>query len=386
MEHILITDTIKCGETLNISKQAKYIIRYQTSNIYDVTLPPTSETENHTVKIVQYEEGGLRFRRCRVEVRTLPGYRLQVNVHYIPQYPDCNRGYFHIGNDKFRLDMVSLTSYKFCDVVRGLEIISRENYMWMVYNALSQQETTGEIHIEARPAVRCSSDSFECSPVQCVEQTRVCDGRTDCQNGRDEFCGNIRNVTEKQIPETNGPCFLCWNDRVICPSLPMYNDERGYDLWFMCDGVDHCKDGSDEQLDMCYRMKRKGTSSMLFQCIPRLDGGYHGNTSVRIWRDRVCDGVVNCRNREDEEKCSEENLSGKMDIDPVSVTFVVCFLMSVISGAAIFIYRTGKKQSVTIRLDSLREGPALDRSETVRLETVTEEPEVNTPREKNSLV
>ncbi|OWF37393.1 uncharacterized protein LOC110440229 [Mizuhopecten yessoensis] len=367
-------NAVLCGETMNIMKQDKYIIRYLSDGAHDI-IPTPKETENRTVRMLQQKRGSLQLRKCRINIKTSPGYRLQINIQYIPQYSGCNQGYFHIGNDKYRSDRVSMTSYKFCDVVRGLEIISRENYMWMVYD-VNQQKTMGEILIEAYPDARCNSSSFECSPVQCIQPGRVCDGRTDCRNGRDEFCGNIRNDVEKRIPETKGPCFLCLDDTVICPSLPLYNDDRGHELWFMCDRIDHCKDGSDERLDMCYQMKRKGNAAMMFECVPHLDGGYHGNTTVRMWEDRVCDGIQDCRNREDENECSEENPKGKTSIHPVAVTVVACFLLSVLSGATVFIYKTGKKRSFTMRLDVMREGPALDPSETFRLDTVTEEPEM----------
>ena len=31
--------------------------------------------------------------------------------------------------------------------------------------------------------------SFRCSPLECIPRERLCDGRADCSNGRDEYCG-----------------------------------------------------------------------------------------------------------------------------------------------------------------------------------------------------
>lgn len=368
-------DVIVCGGTLHVSKHETYIIKYFSNDTNDVIHGPT-ETGNHTARFLKLKESHLHYRKCYIHVQTLPDFRLQINVTYSPHSYSCRQGYFHVGNDKYRLDKMSMTSYKFCDAVRGLEIISRENYLWMVYDVKNQQISSGEIQIEAYPKARCPSSWFECSPVQCVESGKVCDGRTDCRNGRDEFCGNVGNGLQNRIPETSDSCFLCWNDTVICPSLPIYDDDRGHDLWFMCDGIEHCKDGADERLDMCYRMKNKGTSAMLFQCIPHLDGGYHGNRTVRMWKDRVCDGEQNCRDQQDELQCSDENVNGKRMLHPVSMVIVCCSLFCVVLGAAVFIYRTGKEQSFPVQLGDVldvRTGPALDRLETFRLDTVTEE-------------
>ena len=39
--------------------------------------------------------------------------------------------------------------------------------------------------------VTCLVGELQCSPVQCVKSTSVCNGVRDCENGRDEYCGNI---------------------------------------------------------------------------------------------------------------------------------------------------------------------------------------------------
>lgn len=39
--------------------------------------------------------------------------------------------------------------------------------------------------------VLCNATAFQCSPVQCVPKTAICNGIQDCDNGRDEYCGKL---------------------------------------------------------------------------------------------------------------------------------------------------------------------------------------------------
>ena len=43
------------------------------------------------------------------------------------------------------------------------------------------------------------------------------------------------------------PCFRCGDGSCIRPTLPRYDDDWGKPLWFLCDNVEHCKDGTDER-------------------------------------------------------------------------------------------------------------------------------------------
>lgn len=72
--------------------------------------------------------------KCTIRLRTENGYLLRLNIKYVPDISGCAKSYLHIGNDAFRTDVDSLTSYKFCDVIWDLEIVSRGHFLWIVYN------------------------------------------------------------------------------------------------------------------------------------------------------------------------------------------------------------------------------------------------------------
>ena len=72
--------------------------------------------------------------KCTVRLQTQLGYRLRLNIRYVPDVTGCSHSYLHIGNDAFRTDVASLTSYKFCGVIWDLEVVSRGNFLWIVYS------------------------------------------------------------------------------------------------------------------------------------------------------------------------------------------------------------------------------------------------------------
>lgn len=41
------------------------------------------------------------------------------------------------------------------------------------------------------------------------------------------------------------PCFRCADGRCISP-IPLLYGSHGLPDWFLCDGISHCKDSSDE--------------------------------------------------------------------------------------------------------------------------------------------
>lgn len=96
--------------------------------------------------------------KCIIRLKTDPGYLLRLNIRYVPDISGCSHSYLHIGNDAYRTDVDSLTSYKFCDVVWDLEVVSRSEFLWIVYNnsgnvkhSHEKQEIGVQVLKEGRP-------------------------------------------------------------------------------------------------------------------------------------------------------------------------------------------------------------------------------------------
>ena len=92
-------------------------------------------------------------RRCKLILKAQQGVLLQVTIRYVPKVKGCSNGYLHLGNDIFRIDIESMTSFKFCDAVWDLEIVSRQHIMWLTYMHSDQEELspeTAEVHIKAQ--------------------------------------------------------------------------------------------------------------------------------------------------------------------------------------------------------------------------------------------
>uniref|UniRef100_A0A2C9KAN0 EGF-like domain-containing protein n=1 Tax=Biomphalaria glabrata TaxID=6526 RepID=A0A2C9KAN0_BIOGL len=126
--------------------------------------------------------------------------------------------------------------------------------------------------------VSCAPGDFQCSVShKCIPGSWQCDGDDDCGSGEDESpttCSSFNRTCQ-----TNQ--FACNNNRCV--------SQR-----WVCDGEDDCGDNSDESADRncnertcppdtftCESNKQQGS----YPCIPL---------------SRVCDGVKNCRNGEDE--------------------------------------------------------------------------------------
>ena len=70
----------------------------------------------------------------------------------------------------------------------------------------------------------CSETEFQCSRRQCVQASQVCDGVTDCKNGKDEIDCPVACTVDQ---------FTCGNGACISGNQ-------------VCDGVSDCVGGEDE--------------------------------------------------------------------------------------------------------------------------------------------
>ncbi|XP_025115699.1 low-density lipoprotein receptor-like [Pomacea canaliculata] len=194
--------------------------------------------------------------------------------------------------------------------------------------------------VTAQPQVECDAAHVHCSPVQCVPRDRICDGRVDCRNGRDEYCLRLNQV---DAPREGDTCFRCGDGTCVLPKAPRYSEQWEIPLWFLCDGVKHCLDGWDERKDVCYR--RQGRVSAVFECVPN-DLPPDVNMSALLWTVLRCDGRQDCRDGVDETGCknSAAGLSEQLHFDPLTACLIAALLITV-CGGFVFITRRVRQRA-----------------------------------------
>ncbi|XP_043542355.1 SCO-spondin-like, partial [Chiloscyllium plagiosum] len=118
---------------------------------------------------------------------------------------------------------------------------------------------------------QCRYLEFRCDSGQCRPRGWVCDNELDCPDGSDEKNCNRTCLTGE---------FQCGSSSQCIP------------LWQLCDGIAHCQDHSDETVDRCGSIR-----------IPPCPGSFLCNSLVCINSTRVCNGVMDCEQGEDELNC-----------------------------------------------------------------------------------
>ncbi|XP_070197000.1 uncharacterized protein [Littorina saxatilis] len=312
---------------------------------------------------------------CVIELKTIAGWRIVLTFDYKPHRPQAREEqhcafashYLLIGNDFSAIGQESLTSYKFCGETLATEIVSRANYLWVVVSAGVVTSTQLRLSAKSLRQVDCGEGEMQCSPVQCVARSQVCDGRKDCHNGHDEYCYDFANVTtlldqqdseeEQQqqhrdvelLPPEGSTCFLCRDGTCISPRVPRYDWRWGVWLWYLCDGVPHCPDGWDEQSYMCYLTKHFPGPSHLFEC-EAFDPPAAVSRQVRMWSLARCDDRRDCRREEEgEDRCDESlrarnaGLKSKLYLNPVTLSLVIAFTLIVILSA-VFVFRRSESR------------------------------------------
>ncbi|XP_040897214.1 low-density lipoprotein receptor-related protein 8-like [Toxotes jaculatrix] len=131
---------------------------------------------------------------------------------------------------------------------------------------------------------KCTAGFFSCGPSDvCLPGHKLCDGRIDCKNGRDEtqeFCG----LTQPR-PQTSPSCaaseFQCGDGRCILQA-------------WRCDHSSDCSDGSDEEnCDQDECLVNNGGCS--HHCVDQPMGFFcHCPDNMRLVGDSQCEEVDLC--------------------------------------------------------------------------------------------
>ncbi|XP_050052982.1 basement membrane-specific heparan sulfate proteoglycan core protein-like isoform X1 [Aphis gossypii] len=96
----------------------------------------------------------------------------------------------------------------------------------------------------------CAESDFTCADMSCIPLSRSCDGRSDCPDAEDEQnCTNDKpslssaNTNQASSPTTTPPsaiATMCFNNEFRC------HDGSCVNIHYHCDGINDCKDQSDE--------------------------------------------------------------------------------------------------------------------------------------------
>ncbi|KII65007.1 Suppressor of tumorigenicity 14 protein [Thelohanellus kitauei] len=115
-----------------------------------------------------------------------------------------------------------------------------------------------------------------CPNKRCLNQIHRCDGVENCRDGSDEL-----NCTKK-----------CENRQLFCEI-----DNKCLSFDQICDGTKDCTDGKDEA-------DCKHGTLMTIKVVPRCrEGSFECLNQICISSQKVCDGINDCGDNSDEQDC-----------------------------------------------------------------------------------
>ncbi len=130
-------------------------------------------------------------------------------------------------------------------------------------------ERTGAIHVicefsSSPVSSACLRGHFTCYDGSCVLEHYVCDGVPDCPGGTDELdCDHVCNSGDDNNVTGRNDCFLsCFSYNCTCSDLYFHCSLGGCIPWSrVCNGVNDCPNSEDEQSCEFYYL---GSSSLRF--------------------------------------------------------------------------------------------------------------------------
>lgn len=151
----------------------------------------------------------------------------------------------------------------------------------------------------------CPDSKFECKATKlCVEDTELCDGNDDCGDNSDEAPDLCSKYSTKKYPSTNLPPLNAppFTANFNCTTLRRFqcDNKRCIPFYQLCDGIDNCEDGSDENnLTLCHKPNTKPCDLYTeYQCANK----------KCIPKTALCNHINDCDDNSDELGCRKYRL------------------------------------------------------------------------------